>query len=95
MPHIHDPVGIGAHIQGGDEMKIRIAGLSIVPAGPMPTSGEPARADGRSPTWRCPGCGAERHFPGPVAMTAAIPCGVCGANAMAAPAAPRTGGAPT
>jgi hypothetical protein len=69
-------------------MRIRLSGLSVVPAGPVPTSGEPPRADGRSPTWRCPGCGAERHFPGPVPMRAAIPCLVCGVNALAAPAGP-------
>ena len=89
MPRFQGPM-VGDHVNGGCEMKIRIAGLSIVPVGSMPTSGALARADGRSPTWRCPGCGAERHFPGPVAMTAAIPCRACGANAMTAPAAPGT-----
>ncbi len=65
-------------------MKLRIAGLSIVPGGRMPTGDHPGRADGRSSTWRCPGCGAERHFPGPVPMAAAIPCPACGANALGA-----------
>lgn len=64
-------------------MKLRITGLSIVPKGRMPTGEHPARADGRSSTWRCPGCGAERHFAGPVPMAAAIPCPACGANALA------------
>jgi hypothetical protein len=66
-------------------MKLRIEGLSIVPAGRLPTSDQPARADGRSPTWRCRSCGGERHFPGPVSMAAAIPCSACGANALAVP----------
>lgn len=66
-------------------MKLRIAGLSVVPGGRLPTSDQPARADGRSPTWRCPSCGGERHFPGPVSMAAAIPCSACGANALPVP----------
>ena len=66
-------------------MKLRIAGLSVVPGGRLPTSDQPARADGRSRIWRCPSCGGERHFSGPVAMAAAIPCSACGANALAVP----------
>lgn len=74
-------------------MKLRIEGLSIVPGGRMPTGDHPARADGRSSTWRCPSCGAERHFPGPVSMAAAIPCSACGANALAVPSGEQPPGA--
>lgn len=63
-------------------MRIRVAGLSIVPSGPVPTRALPGRADGCSSIWACPRCGAERHFPGPVPRLAAIPCSACGANAM-------------
>jgi rubrerythrin len=66
-------------------MKLRIEGLSIVPAGRLPSRDHPARADGRSSTWRCQSCGGDRHFPGPVSMSAAIPCPACGANALAVP----------
>ena len=74
-------------------MKLRIEGLSVVPGGRMPTGDHPARADGRSSTWRCPSCGAERHFPSPVPMAAAIPCSGCGANALAVPPGERAPGA--
>lgn len=70
-------------------MKLRIEGLSVVPGGRTPTGDQPARADGRSATWRCARCDAERHFPGPVPMAAAIPCSACGANALAVPPGTR------
>ncbi len=76
-------------------MRIRVAGLSIVPSGPVPTPSLPGRADGCSSTWTCPRCRAERHFPGPVPQRAAIPCSACGANAMeAAPDDPGPGREP-
>ena len=51
-----------------------------LPGPPVP----PALGGRPSPTWRCPRCGTERHFPGPVPAEAVIPCAACGANAATA-----------
>ena len=61
-------------------MRIRLRRPGTIPRPPP----SPAPAEGASPTWRCAGCGTERHFPGPVPAAAAVPCAGCGANTVAA-----------
>lgn len=52
-----------------------------------------ARGRTRSATWRCLGCSSERHFPGPVPASAAVPCQVCGRNSRSGPVAIGPGSA--
>ena len=62
-------------------MTIQLPGARVVlhPHSPGPTA---AAGGDASPTWRCPRCGTERHFPGPVPAGAAIPCAARGANTV-------------
>lgn len=62
---------------------LRHAGFRVVAA--------PGRKDARhaaelSSTWRCGGCGTERHFAEAVPAAAASPCAACGGTALHAAA---------
>lgn len=58
---------------------LRHAGFRVVAT---PGREDPRRAAELSSTWRCGGCGTERHFAEAVPAAAASPCAACGGAAL-------------
>ena len=58
---------------------LRHAGFHVAAA---PGETGPGHAVEPSSTWRCGGCGTERHFAEVVPAAAASPCAACGGTAL-------------